>query len=189
MRNAGNRDIATREAGRHMAPRLGRRPQRKCILIRASGVRCLSGPVRATLQYREMRYCLILLAVALGCFAEGPKQETIRGTLTRHLGKPALETASHAFLFLDGDESTQAVLNDKRLAGFDLEAKGHFTAPEHFLVDPIHTRALMVFKDGKAKLITYWCDTCSIRYYKPGICWCCQEETTLDLRDPNAPME
>ena len=129
------------------------------------------------------------MAVALACFAEGPKPESIRGRLTMHLGKPALETATHEFIFLDGDEPTRGVLNDKRLAGFDMEAKGHFTAPEHFLVDPIHTRAMFAFKDGKAKLVTYWCDTCSIRYYTPGTCWCCQEETTLDLRDPDAPLE
>ena len=77
------------------------------------------------------------------------------------------------------------MLNDKRLAGFDLEAKGHFTAPDRFQVDPIHTRAMLVHKDGQAKLITYWCDICSIRTYSPGLCWCCQQETTLDLRDPD----
>jgi hypothetical protein len=35
------------------------------------------------------------------------------------------------------------------------------------------------------KVITYWCDVCSIRTYTPGKCWCCQQETTLDLRDPD----
>ncbi len=136
-----------------------------------------------------MRYCLVLLAVALACLAEGPKPETIRGKLTRRLGKPALETTANKFIYLEGDERTTKVLNDERLIGFDTQAKGHFTAPDHFLVDPIHARGLLVFKDGKAKLITYWCDTCSIRYYTPGTCWCCQQETTLDLRDPDAPMQ
>jgi hypothetical protein len=136
-----------------------------------------------------MRYVLVLAALALAAFAEGPKSESVRGALVQHEGKPALETAAHKFIFLDGDKPTLGVLNDKRLAGFDTQAKGHFTAPDRFLVDPIHTRALLVFKDGKAKYVTYWCDTCSIRYYTPGTCWCCQEETTLDLRDPDAPME
>ena len=85
----------------------------------------------------------------------------------------------------DGDEPTKGVLNDKRLAGFDLEAKGHFTAPDKFLVDPIHTKAMFVHKDGHVKVITYWCDVCSIRTYTPGPCWCCQKETLLDLRDPD----
>jgi hypothetical protein len=34
-------------------------------------------------------------------------------------------------------------------------------------------------------MITYWCDVCSIRAYTPGPCVCCQQETTLDLRDPD----
>ena len=40
-------------------------------------------------------------------------------------------------------------------------------------------------KDGHVKVITYWCDVCSIRTYTPGPCWCCQKETLLDLRDPD----
>jgi hypothetical protein len=63
------------------------------------------------------------------------------------------------------------VLNDKRLAGFDLEAKGRFTGPVH--------------KDGHVKVITYWCDVCSIRTYTPGPCRCGQKEPLLDLRDPD----
>ena len=62
---------------------------------------------------------------------------------------------------------------------------GRFTAPDQFVVDPIHTRAMFVHKDGHVKVITYWCDVCSIRTYTPGPCWCCQKETLLDLRDPD----
>ena len=114
----------------------------------------------------------------------------MRGKLVQQPGKPpAVETRDGKLIALDGDEPTRGVLKDKRLAGLDLEAKGRFTGPARFQVDPIHTRAMFVFKDGKARLITYWCDTCSIRTYTPGLCWCCQEETTLDLRDPDAPME
>ena len=98
---------------------------------------------------------------------------------------PAIETPDHHVIFLDGDEPTKGVLNDKRLAGFDLEAKGHFISPDHFQVDPIHTQAMFVHKDGHVKVITYWCDVCSIRRYTPGPCWCCQKETLLDLRDPD----
>lgn len=134
-----------------------------------------------------MRFLLLLLSafLAAACFAEGPKPETIRGTLVARSGKPALETADHRFISLGGDEPTRRVLNDKRLAGFDLEAKGHFTAPDQFEIDPIHTKSMFVHKDGHVKVITYWCDVCSIRTYSPGPCWCCQKETTLDLRDPD----
>jgi len=90
-------------------------------------------------------------------------------------------------VILDGDEPTRQVLGDRRLNGFEVEAKGRFTAPDRFLIDPIHTRGLLVRQGGKLRMITYWCDTCSIRSYTPGPCVCCQRETTLDLRDPDEP--
>ena len=136
-----------------------------------------------------MRLGLLALVgcLAVAGFAEEPKPVSIRGTLVERPGKPpALETADHHIISLNGDDATKGVLNDKRMAGFDLEAKGHFTAPDQFLVDPIHTRAMFVHKDGHVKVITYWCDVCSIRTYTPGPCWCCQKETTLDLRDPDS---
>jgi len=135
-----------------------------------------------------MRFISLLLGCCLvcACLAEGPKSETVRGFLRQHPGgPPALETADHRMISLDGDEQTKSVLNDTRLAGFDMEAKGHFIAPDKFQVDPIHTKAMFVHKDGHLKVITYWCDTCSIRTYTPGPCMCCQKETTLDLRDPD----
>jgi hypothetical protein len=131
-----------------------------------------------------MRFLAVLL-IGLACLAESPKT-TIRGKLTQQENKPpAMETAGHKLISLDGDEQTKAVLKDKRLAGADLEAIGHFSAPDLFVVDPIHTRALLAHKNGKKLLITYWCDVCSIRTYSPGLCWCCQQETRLDLREPD----
>jgi len=129
---------------------------------------------------------LLFGCLAAACFAEGPTPVSIRGTLLQRPGKPpAIETTDHRVISLDADAPTQGVLNDKRLAGFDLEVKGHFTSPDQFLVDPIHTKAMFVHRDGHVKVITYWCDTCSIRTYTPGPCWCCQKETILDLRDPD----
>lgn len=72
---------------------------------------------------------------------------------------------------------------DKRLAGVDFEVKGAYTTPNRFRIDPIHTKAMFVHKGGKRLYITYWCDVCSIRSYAPGKCWCCQEDTELDLRE------
>lgn len=123
--------------------------------------------------------------LAIACYADAP-QTVIRGKLTQRTGKaPAIETADHKLVSLDGDESTKGVLNDKRLAGADLEVKGRFPSPDLFAVDPIHTKAMFVYKNGKRSLITYWCDVCSIRTYTPGVCWCCQQDTALDLRDPD----
>jgi len=130
----------------------------------------------------ERRLFLLALPWAVA-FADAPAKTSIRGRLTERDGKPALELGGHRLVTLDGDAPTRGVLNDKRFAGADLEAAGHFTNPELFLVDPIHTKALYVYKDGKRHTISYWCATCSIRTYSPGPCWCCQEETALDLQD------
>jgi len=103
-------------------------------------------------------------------------------------GKPALKLAGNKLVSLEGDQQTMSVLNDKRLAGVDLEALGHFNSPDRFEVDPIHTKALFVHKDGKRLYITYWCDVCYIRTYTPGTCVCCQKYTDLDLRDSPEPQ-
>jgi hypothetical protein len=129
-----------------------------------------------------------MLAAVSAWAAVSHPGETLRGKLVLSDGKPpAVETAEHKRVILDGDEPTRQVLGDRRLNGFEVQAKGHFTAPDRFLIDPIHTRALMVHQGGKLKMITYWCDTCSIRSFTPGPCVCCQRETTLDLRDPDEP--
>ncbi len=107
----------------------------------------------------------------------------IQGVLKQAEGKPpALDTGERQ-IPLDGDPDTKGVLNDKRLAGAKLELKGTFLPAGTFLVDPIHTRALYVHKDGKRLFVTYWCEVCSIRTYTPGKCWCCQDDTALDLRE------
>ena len=133
-----------------------------------------------------MRSCL-LLAVFAAALA-GADSETVRGKLTQRPGQPpALETDAHRFIALDGDQPTRGVLNDKRLNGFEMQAKGHFTAPDRFLIDGVHLRSVLVHSQGHWKYVTYWCDLCSLRTYTPGLCWCCQKETTLDLRDPDEP--
>ena len=135
-----------------------------------------------------MRICLCLLALAaaaLGAESKLPSQ-TVKGKLTVRAGQPAiLETSDHKRITLDGDETTSKVLADTRLNGFEIQARGHFTAPDRFLIDPSHEKSMLVRKDGKLKMVTYWCDVCSIRAYTPGPCVCCQQETTLDLRDPD----
>ena len=125
-----------------------------------------------------MRLCAFLLSgcLAVACLAQNPKPADVRGTLVERPGKPPPPSRPPIIIsFRSMATSTKGVLNDKRLAGFDLEAKGHFTGPDQFLVDPIHTKAMFVHKDGHIKVITYWCDVCSIRTYTPGPCWCCPE--------------
>jgi hypothetical protein len=135
-----------------------------------------------------MRFCLCLVALAAaGLAAETPPaHQTLHGTLDLHDGQPpVLQMAAGQKVMLDADEFTRKVLGDLRVNGFEVEIKGHFTSPGNFLIDPSHTHPLLVRKDGHLKLITYWCDICSIRAYTPGPCVCCQRETTLELRDPD----
>jgi len=75
------------------------------------------------------------------------------------------------------------VLKDPRLSGVELEALGRFKAEKLFEIGPIHTRSMFVHRDGRRLFISYWCELCSIRTYTPGICWCCQQDTALDLRE------
>ena len=107
----------------------------------------------------------------------------LRGKLTTTSdGTPALKT-KRGLVRLEGDRETAAVLGDKRLRDADFEVAGKFLANGRFRVNPIHTKAMWVYHDGKRHTISYWCDVCSIRSYTPGICWCCQQETKLDLRE------
>jgi len=126
-----------------------------------------------------------LLAGAVLWAADTPGGATVSGKLILRPGSPAVvETADRRQITLEGDASTSKVLADQRLNGYEVEARGRFTAPDHFLIDPFHTHGLMARQDGKLKLITYYCSVCNIRAYTPGPCVCCQRETTLELRDP-----
>jgi hypothetical protein len=127
-----------------------------------------------------------LLALAVCALAaDKPKAtETVEGKLIVRPGQPpAIETAGHKLIQLDGDQPTRKVLHDPRVNGLEAEAHGHFTAADKFLVDPQHTRSLLVHDAGKLKMITYWCDVCYIRAYAPGPCVCCQKDTDIDLRE------
>jgi hypothetical protein len=139
-----------------------------------------------------MRYCLWVAALALSAAfgADLHSHEVLRGKLLVSDGKPAaVQTTDRGVVQLDGDESTQKVLGDKRLNGYEVEARGHFTAANRFQIDPFHERGLVAVDKGKVKIITYYCDTCNIRTYVPGPCACCQKETALELRDPSQEQQ
>lgn len=84
-----------------------------------------------------------------------------------------------------GDEPTQLVLNDSRMNGLDIELVGVKSA-SGFTINPIHLRGIWVYQKGERLMVTYWCDICYIRTYSPGQCWCCQEDTRFDPKDPNS---
>jgi hypothetical protein len=121
---------------------------------------------------------VVCLAMAAAVMA------SVRGKLVEHDGKPAIETADHKFVSLEGEPETMAVLGDERLAGADLELLGSFAAPDRFAVGPFYTsKSMIVHKGDKRYTISYWCPVCSIRTYTPGKCMCCQQETHLDLEE------
>lgn len=125
----------------------------------------------------------ILLIAGTPFLVRGNGPEKVRGKLTP--GAPAALTGAGRRIELGGDDPTAAVLKDSRLADKDFEAVGRYTAPDKFVVDPIHTRNLFVYQNGKRLMVTYWCDVCYIRTYSPGLCWCCQAETEVDLIGPD----
>ena len=107
----------------------------------------------------------------------------IRGILKLNsFGKPIL-AAKPADILITGDDPTLAVFQDKRVHGLEFELVGAFQPNGVFSTGPIHTKAMYVLRGGQRLFVTYWCDVCSIRTYSPGVCWCCQEETELDIRE------
>jgi hypothetical protein len=127
------------------------------------------------------RRFLVLLPAA--AFAADEPAKRFRGKLIQG-GRPALEQAGGKLLYLRGDDDTMGVVKDARLASSDVEVVGRLQG-DTVTIEPIHSAALFVYKDGKRLRVTYWCDVCAIRTYTPGLCWCCRDETELDLRDPD----
>jgi hypothetical protein len=125
---------------------------------------------------------------AATCFAADSQTTSVRGKLIVREGNPsAVETPEHQTIELDGDEPTKKVLGDARLNGFEIQAQGKFSTPVRFSLSLAHLRPLLVRDKGQWKLVTYWCEICSIRAFTPGPCACCQRNTELDLRDPEHP--
>lgn len=122
--------------------------------------------------------------LATGSLRANGNPVSLRGKLTQTPGQPpALTLPGGKTVALTGDEQTTGVLNDARLKDADFEISGAYNAGGVFEILPIHKRALFVHKDGKRLYVTYWCDICAIRTYTPGVCWCCQDETALDMKE------
>ena len=108
----------------------------------------------------------------------------IRGRVIPGNSPPKLKLNSGEVVTISGDDPTLAVLKDPRVITYDVELAGHYEQPGRFAVNPIHKPALFAYKEGHRYQVSYWCPVCSIRSYSPGKCWCCQEETHLDLIEP-----
>ena len=128
---------------------------------------------------------ILLLLPALPVLLRG-QDSVVRGKLSASpSGAPGLTVEGGKFVILSGDPDTEGVLKDARLVGTDFEVVGRFAEGGKFQINPIHMRALFTYKTGKRLMVTYWCAVCAIRTYTPGICWCCREETELDLLEPD----
>lgn len=122
------------------------------------------------------------VATAVGQAEQSPV--TLRGKLTTQGDQAGTLTLPDGKrVKLTGDEQTCGVLQDGRLNGVDFEVVGTPGAGDVLEIQPIHKRAMFVHDKGKKLFVTYWCAVCAIRTYTPGICWCCQDETALDLRE------
>ena len=119
------------------------------------------------------------MAAAVRLFAV-ERDTTLRGKL---MGPATVLTSDGRRIHLTGDVSTEGVIKDARVIGNEFETIGTFKSPGEFEIGPIHTKSMYVLKNGNRLFITYWCEVCSIRTYTPGKCWCCQENTELDLRE------
>jgi len=114
--------------------------------------------------------------------SDAPGGATVRVSSSCHPGNPGGgRDGRHRHITLEGDESTSKVLADQRLNGFEVEAGGRFTAPEHFLIDPFHTRGLLARKDGKLKLITLLLRRLRHSQQLPGpcVCWPTRDHTRV----------
>ena len=136
------------------------------------------------MEYMERRRFIVLLPPAAAILRAD--ESIVRGKLTKaSTGDPALQTSDGKVVPLGGDPDTVGVLKDARLANIDFEVVGQYTPGGRFTINPIHKRALFAYKGGRRLMVTYWCEVCAIRTYTPGICWCCREETALDLIEPD----
>jgi hypothetical protein len=122
------------------------------------------------------RRSLTYVAACFAVRAEGTK--VLRGRLAKDRKINGISVR--------GDESVEAVLADERVLGMDIEVEGE-SSNGAFQANPIHTKPVHTYANGKRLIVSYWCDVCYIRFYKPGTCWCCQKESVLDPKDPNTP--
>ncbi len=115
--------------------------------------------------------------------AGAPASSEIRGKLIQpDSGPVSLDTGS-VKIEIRADKDSDSVLHDRRLAPLEIALHGHPIDATHFQLDPFFLKPIYAMKNGKEMLVTYYCDVCSIRYYTPGRCVCCQQETRVDLHD------
>jgi hypothetical protein len=102
---------------------------------------------------------------------------SIQGKLVVESGKPVvLESAGGTVRLTSDNESIAATLQDSHVSGRELKLVGRGKGDGSFEV-----RDFFVVHGDKLFRLIYFCDTCNITTFSPGICLCCQQ--------PTVPME
>ena len=139
-------------------------------------------PLISRTVFKFRRRDLLLAGVSAFAMRAAEGADVVRG---RFATPGVIVTPQGKRVKLTGDEPTQLVLNDHRMNGLDVEVVG-VKSGSGLAINPIHLRGIWVYQKGQRLMVTYWCDICYIRTYSPGQCWCCQEDTRFDPKDPNS---
>ena len=144
------------------------------VLVFASSTLSAAEPA-AKFQLETLRGKVVFLAEAL------QRRTGVASVVESQDRILALETQAGELIPLLEDPRGRAFRSDERLRKMEVEL-----LVRHYTATPVRQIIrVSEIADGSRYEIDYWCDVCSIRSYSPGLCWCCQQETTLDLRDPN----
>lgn len=99
----------------------------------------------------------------------------IQGPLSAIPGKgPALTRDGKQVLLSGQSDYILKTLEDRRVAGQDLQLTGVFAPDGHFTVQKLYA-----VRNGRFYKIQYYCEVCNITYVQPGHCYCCGRETKL----------
>jgi hypothetical protein len=124
----------------------------------------------------------LAFASALG-EQEGAAQQTgITGQLTVRDGKSFLIRNGAEVRLTSAREEIAKTLADERLAGREFKLVGKALAGGDFDVSDF-----FVVRGGMLLRLVYFCATCNITTFAPGLCDCCREPThpiEIPLNDP-----
>ncbi len=116
------------------------------------------------------------------------QQSSVQGKLVIENGKPLIADAGGKRIrFQTDDQAIAETLSDARLSGKELKLVGHSGPDGSFQVDDFY-----VVRGGTLFKLIYFCDTCHITTFRPGLCECCQQPTVpmeVPLTDPRVHHE
>ncbi len=132
---------------------------------------------------------LALTLIASGLIATPfEQQSSVQGKLVVENGRPLIaEAGGKRVRFQTDDQAIAETLSDARLSGKELKLVGRSGPDGTFQVDDFY-----VVRGGTLFKLIYFCDTCHITTFHPGLCECCQQPTVpveVPLTDPRVHHE